>query len=895
MSDKKPLLLIIDTHALAHRAFHAFPADWMTKRGEHTNAIYGFAAMLLQVLKQFKPEYVIAAKDSPGKTFRHDLYPKYKATRPKLDESLKEQLPKISDLIASLKIPVIAQEGYEADDVIGSICKSNAYHGFHKIIVTGDRDLFQVLNGEVEVYLAGTSFSKSVLYDTAAATAKMGFAPNLTVDYKALRGDNSDNIPGVPGIGEKTGLELITKYETLENIYEHIAELKPAVQKKLTEGKELAFTSRQLAQIEFKVPVVLDLDNSELCDLDFNELGKLFDYYEFHSLKAKIRGFLQPEAVSNDKGLVQNANNFDMSFDKHIIKNAKEAKEMVAKALLQESYIVKCEYGKTLFSKPIRIYIAFTKQVYCIEQQDLQPELLAELAELYSSGRAVVYDGKKEQHVALSLGYKDFKYADDLQLINYLLLAGASKADLESALEMYLSIKVDREAQQSLFSDEAGYTQAYQILILKDILQKKFAEVTNGQKWDIKKLYKSIEIPLTKTLAIVERNGIRLDANRLQEFAIELDTMIASVQKEIYALAGSEFNISSPKQLGHVLYDVIQIPTGKKTKGGAYSTNEKVLLNNAANYPIIAKILNYRELFKLKSTYTNALIAQINPDTKRIHTTFNQTIVATGRLSSTEPNLQNIPTSTELGQRIRSAFVADKGKKFVSFDYAQQELRLLAHFSNEEKLINYFVTGHDIHAATAAQLFGVDIHEVTKQQRRIGKTVNFGIVYGISAFGLADGLKIGTHEAQGFIDTFFQSYPKVKLYFDNLKNDARNYGYVETLFGRRRDANAINNSNFQARASAEREIMNFPLQGSAADIIKLAMNKAQEAIDNKYAGFAKMVLQVHDELIFEILDDDQAKTEEFMNDMQQLMSSVVTLNVPVLVSSAIGDDWGQLK
>lgn len=892
----KPVLMLIDTNALAHRAFHAFPSDWMTKRGEHTNAIYGFATMLLQVLKQFKPDYVIAAKDMPGKTFRHEMYSQYKATRPKLDDNLKEQLPKISDLIASLKIPVIAQSGYEADDVIGSICKSPAYREFKKIIVTGDKDLFQVLSEDVAVYLAGSSFSKSVLFDEAAAAVKMGFDPSLTVDYKALRGDASDNIPGVKGVGEKTALDLITRYKSLEELYQHIDELKPAVQKKLLDDKEAAFISRKLAQINYQVPVVLDLDNSELEDLDFLELQKLFSYYEFHSLQPKLNFFIQQTTggVSNTKAEIAKIAD-DTNFTKLSLSNAKQVTEMAADLNKATSFVLYSESTDNIFAKPLKIFFALSEKVFCLESQLINAEVIKELQPIYASGKAVVFDGKQEVHAALSLGINDFSYQDDLQLIDYLLQAGTGKVDLRSSLNRYLSIKLEQEEQQSLFAGDQGYTQAHHLLLLKEKLLNEFVENTQGQKWDIKSLYKNIELPLTRVIATVERNGIKLDPKRLQDFALELDQMIAKVQKEIFDFAGEEFNISSPKQLAIILYEKLQIPTGKKTKAGAYSTNEKVLLNNAEMYPIIKSVLRYRELFKLKSTYTNALIEQINPATHRVHTSYNQAIVATGRLSSTNPNLQNIHTSTELGQRIRSAFVADVGNEFITFDYSQQELRLLAHFSNEEKLIEYFVDGHDIHAATAAQLFKVDIAKVTKQQRRIGKTVNFGIVYGISAYGLADGLKIPTHEAQAYIETFFSSYPKVKTYFDNIKTDARNYGYVETLFGRRRDASGLNNANFQVRSGAEREIMNFPLQGSAADIIKLAMIKAQDLIAAEYSDFAKMVLQIHDELVFEVSLNDKQRTKEFIEMMHQLMSSVVTLNVPVQVSYQQGKDWGELK
>lgn len=889
---KKPLLLIIDTHALVHRAFHAYPPDLQTKRGEKTNALFGFSNMLLQVLKQFRPDFVIAASDSKEKTFRHKLYKEYKANRPEMDPGLAEQLPRIYELIDTAKIQLIKEPGYEADDIIGSVCKSPAYKGFDKIVVTGDRDLFQILAEDVKVYLAGGAFNGSVLYDTATATVKMGVSPDELLDFKALRGDSSDNIPGVKGIGDKTATDLITRFSSLENVYQHLDELKPAVKTKLEADKEMAFLSRELAKINTEVPVVLDLDNSELRDIDLEELRKLFDYYEFRSLSGKVLAMKLNGAATSETGIPA-APSVSLDFKSVKVAKVAELNQLIAKLHETKAFVFFTNKGEDIFSKPASAFIATGKEVFEIPLGE--PEFVDLLRPVLESGRAIVYDAKKEIHACSRIGIENFKAQDDLMLMDYLLLGGVAKVDMESSVKRYLDIKIEQQAQQDLFSEDRSYTHAYQLLLLSEKMLPRFQAETDAKKWDLKKLYKSVELPLTRVLADMERRGIELDIEAIRKFAQELEQELALVQKEIFDLAGEEFNISSPKQLSQILFEKLQIPVGKKTKGGAFSTNEKVLLNSTGQYPIIAKVLHYRELFKLKSTYTEGLVQTVNKTTGRIHTSFNQAVAATGRLSSTNPNLQNIPTSTELGQKIRYAFVAPQGKTFVSFDYAQQELRLLAHFSQDAKLIESFVSGLDIHATTAASLFKVPVSEVSKAQRRVGKTVNFGVVYGISPFGLADQLKITNTEAQAFIEGFFASYPAVKVYFEEMKARARNVGYIETLYGRKRDASGLNNANFQARAAAEREIINFPLQGSAADIMKLAMLETERVIKTKYSDFAQMVLQVHDELIFEVSEADSARLTSFKKDITTAMAEVVKLLVPVNVSAAVAKNWGELK
>jgi DNA polymerase-1 len=879
-------LLLIDTYALAHRAFHAFPSELKTKRGEQTNAIYGFSSMLLQVLKLFQPDFIVCALDSKGPTIRHQQYQEYKANRPKMDEGLAEQIAKIKKLIDTFNIPALEKQGYEADDIIGSIVKSPEYEDLDKIIVTGDRDLFQLLNGKVRVYLAGSSFSASKIYDDKNVIDKLGFPANYLVDFKALRGDPSDNIPGVPGIGEKSALDLIVKYSDLDNVYQHLDELKPALRTKLEAGKELAYLSKKLAQIITDLHIDIDLPISEYDDIAFDEGRKLFEYYEFRSLVGKLLQ-LRPDLKEPESAISP----LNLDFEKVKVEKPEEVLSMLKIVKSVDEVVVYNEDLPNLFSKPSRIFLAIPDKVFSVSTENSNKELRQFLRE----GEYIAYDSKALGH-ALSNLEIDFKgVRDDVSLMDYLLTGGAVKIGLQASLLRYLGIKGEQEEQPGLFEDSTGYTHAYQVLLLYRVVKIKFDNsIAADAEPNIQTLYRSVEKPLVGVLIKLERNGIKLDSKFLMEFAKELGTKITRLEEEIYDIAGQTFNISSPKQLSEILFDKLQLPKGKKTKTGGYSTNERILNNYVNDYPIVAKILEYRELFKLKSTYTNTLIAQINEKTGRIHTSFNQTIVATGRLSSTNPNLQNIPTSTELGQEIRKAFIAEKNKILISFDYSQQELRLLAHLSKEPKLMEAFVNNIDIHAATASQLFNMPVVKVTKEQRRIGKTVNFGVIYGISAFGLGDRLKIPTEEAQSFIDTFFAGYPRVKVYFEQLKAEARNNGYVESLLGRRRSANMLNSPNYQLRQAAEREIINFPLQGSAADIMKIAMVKCNELVDKRYADFAKMVLQVHDELIFEVEDGKEELLTEFQNEIKYLMIKAVKLTVPVVVDSKSGLNWSEL-
>ena len=887
-------LLLIDTFALAHRAFHAFPDSLSTKRGEKTNAIYGFSSMLLQVLKQFKPEYIICALDSKGPTVRHEMFSKYKANRPKMDEDLATQIPKIESLIKTLNIPAISLNGYEADDIIGSTVKDPQYLDYDKIIVTGDRDLLQLVDDKTSVFLAGGAFSASKLYTHENVDGKFGVSSGEIVDYKALRGDPSDNIPGVPGVGEKTATDLINEYHTLENIYENLDKIKPAIVKKLESGRDLAFVSRKLAQIITDLHVKLDLSASEYQDINFDEGKKLFEYYEFRSLVEKLSR-LDPRAQKTELQNNNNGTEYKIEYKTINVSNIDLLEKMIEDLLVRDWFVSDFVLDGNFFSKPLTVQFSIENVVFVVPSTLLEKEKTL-FNKILNSKKLIVYDAKKYSHMLKTLEYENFEFADDLMLMDYLLLGGNVKVNLQSSVLRYLNIKNERAEQAGLFEESNGCAQSYQVMLLSKAINKDFEKrLQNDKLPNIGSLYREIELPLVKVLVDIERNGIKLDPEVLRVFDNDLTEKISILEKQIFDLSGESFNISSPKQMSHILFEKLKIPGSKKNKSGGYSTNERILNNYVNEYPIIAKILEYRELFKLKSTYTNTLIEQINKDTGRVHTTFNQAIVATGRLSSTNPNLQNIPTNTELGQTIRKAFIADEGSKLISFDYSQQELRLLAHLSNEQNLLHAFNNKIDIHALTAAKIFNKqDIEKVTKDERRVGKTVNFGIVYGISAFGLADRLKISNDAAQGFIDTFYKSYPRVKVFFEELKAEARNRGFIESIMGRRKSATALNSPNYQIRKAFEREVINFPLQGGAADIMKLAMIECNNVVQKRYSQNVRMVLQVHDELIFEVKNDDPKIVSEFIKEIRYTMINAVKLNVPVLVDATIGDNWGEL-
>lgn len=876
-------IVLVDSNALVHRAYHAFPQTLRTRDGKLVNAAFGFAALLLQVVTKFNPKYLICVFDSRGKTFRHELYADYKATRREMDVELAEQLPVIDEIVAALNIPRKAEIGMEADDIIGSLACDPRLANILKIIVTGDRDLLQLSTKNVDIFLSGSSFSKSEQFDTDGVAQKLGFAPELLIEFKALRGDTSDNIPGVRGVGEKTATDLVQKYGTLEQIYEHLSDLPRGVAQKLETEREMAFLSRRLATIKTDCKVDFALAEAEIQDFDFEVAKKLFTELEFKSLLKSLFE-LKTETVTEEK-IVEESKAVEFT----TLDSINFAKFGEIFELSKPLTLVIDQNENSQFSSINALAFSDGKSQVYIENimQLLGP--LEGLSKIFAKDKLqlIAYDTKSVIHLLRNNGCKNIQIHYDLLLAEHLLAAGSRHPDLETIIFDYTGENFDLKLKTpEQLCKLASLTHECYLKSQAEIT--KVAKLANG--WSLQRMLIEIEQPLVPVLVAMEHLGVILDSEYLLKLKAELQSLLKNIEQSVFASTGSEFNLSSPKQLGEVLFDKLKLPGGKKTKSGGYTTNERVLGNLLESYPFIEQILEYRTISKLLSTYTDALIKEIKPSTGRIHTDYRQAVAATGRLSSTRPNLQNIPISSELGKKIRQAFIADQDKAFVFFDYSQQELRILAHLSKEEKLITAFAEGQDIHAMTAAHVFQKELAEVSAAERRAGKTINFGIVYGISGFGLAERLRIGRPEAQQLINAFFESYPRVRTFYDELLANARKDGYVSTILGRRKNALELNSSNFQIRSAVEREVMNFPLQGSAAEMMKQAMIAAQKLIDDKFSSFAKMVLQIHDELVFEVntRDADDATLKSFIAEMAEMMLATCKISVPMKVDAEFG-------
>lgn len=873
----KPLVLLIDSNALIHRAYHAYPKTLTTPNGELINAVYGFFSIILQVIIKNKPEEIYFAFDAKEKTFRHKLYKEYKGTRKKTDEELIMQFKVIKEILAEAKIHYLELDGYEADDIIGTLAKSKELQGKKKIIITGDGDLMQLIDDETYVFLSGSSFQKSVLYDSITAEKKLGYSVDQIIEYKGLRGDTSDNIPGVSGIGEVTAKKILSKYKTIDELFQNLENLPKPLKNKLSGGLDIALLSRELATLDTRSPVGFTNYNYKLRSIDFDGLRKAFVDKEFRSL-ISVLSRIEPvdraqEKKSKESQLV--FTNVDNNERVIAFENLRTVQEITSE-LNNYDYLVIVQKSPDQESCT-NIDFGFRSKVFSTNIQSEEYRKLIDFI-IENKVKVITYNSKYLHKLHLNNKLKIVPVYFDIRLAGYLLGGGSMKDDLNSLALKYLNEQLENISPLNILE---VLNRLY--LLLEGKLQDKSADT-----WSLLKLLNKVEIPLSLILAKMEIAGITLDVDYLKEVEIKISKSIEQYKVQIFKEVGYEFNLASPKQLGEVLFVKLNLPGKKKNKNGGFSTNEKVLQNLVKDFPIVKKILDYRELAKLKSTYTSTLVNQVDPVTGRIHSKFNQDVAATGRLSSTDPNLQNIPVSSDIGQEVRKAFVAGKGKKFVFFDYSQQELRLLAHLSEEENLIKAFQSNIDIHSLTASRLLDIPIEKVTKSQRRMGKTVNFGIVYGISAFGLSDRLQIDNAVGQKYIDGFFETYPKVRNYFNELVKSASESGYITTLMGRRKNTEVLRTLPFQAQRAMEREIINFPLQGSAADMVKVAMIKSQEIIDGEYKDFATLLLQIHDELVFEVVDDDEAKLLAFAEEIATTMLDVFHLKVKMKVDVEVG-------
>lgn len=863
-------LLILDSNSILNRAFYG--VRYLSARdGTPTNAIYGFLNILLKLIKEQEPDYICAAFDVKAPTFRHKQYEGYKAQRKPMPEGLAAQMPLAKDVLRAMGVTILEKEGYEADDIIGTVARLCEESEISCFIATGDKDDLQLASDKTKVILTVTKsgYNETIIYDDKAVKEKYHVTPTEFIDVKALMGDPSDNIPGVKGVGEKTAMSLIEKHHSIEYIYENIdgIGLKGAMLQKMKDGREMAFMSKELATINRNTPIEF---NAEECVFDgFENNGELYEILK----RLELNSIIKKLDLSGGDNVKENEDIFkDFSYqvgDKNMINGDKVT-------------VVLDFDGDNISSAAVGVG---NNAVVLNEQDDIK-ELLED-----DSIAKVMFD-VKEAIVKLN-GRIDIKnISDDTAIAAYLVDPAKNEYTIEKLASEYFGTVIEKPEVKQLSllddveTDRSEYLAkcAVALGVLNDRIGDRIKE--NGQE----KLYQEVELPLVTVLAHLEINGFLVDDNQLKEFADKLGEKIDALTNEIYMLAGEEFNINSPKQLGVILFEKLELKPVKKTKTG-YATNADVLEKLRDKHPIVNFIMEYRQLAKLKSTYCDGLTAVVNPNTHRIHSVFTQTVTVTGRLSSTEPNLQNIPTRTELGREIRKMFVAKDGYVLVDADYSQIELRVLAHIANDETMINAFRNNEDIHAVTASQVLGIPLEDVTKEQRSSAKAVNFGIVYGIGEFSLAQDLHISVKEAKAYIESYLEKYHGVRNYMESIKEQAKKDGYVKTMLNRIRYIPELKSPNYNIRQFGERVALNTPIQGTAADIIKLAMVRVDNRLINEGLK-SKLILQVHDELIVEAHKDEVDKVKQILSEEMQ---NAMKLNVPLKVDMSTGHSWYDAK
>lgn len=880
-------LLILDSNSIINRAFYGI-RTLNAPDGTPTNAIYGFINILLKLINDQKPTKLLAAFDLKAPTFRHKMYTEYKANRSAMPDELAQQMPLMKDILSYMNIPILQLEGYEADDIIGTVSRICGENGIECLIATGDRDDLQLVSDTTAVILASTKMGQSVteLYNENTVRGKYGVSPLEFIDMKALMGDKSDNIPGVSGIGEKTASKLISQFSTIENLYKDIesADITPRIKNKLIAEKEQAFLSRKLAEIDKNVPIKIDFNDAVFDDTFKSSQPELYDILNRLGLKSIIKKLaLSPS--SDSKTAAENNSFFD---DKtiEIISSAEDFEKKVS-----------------TFSSSVSVYTDITdNSIVCAAVSDGQtayqtaPSMTSEdikrvLSAILSDSNTTKYTcGVKQTMTAFGDVSLFSNITFDAAIAAY--LCDPSKPhDINTLALSYLGVYIEPEEQSgqiSLLDDEpiSDLTGKYALITyaLKDVLNKKIEE--NGQH----ELYYKVELPLTEVLASMQLLGFTLDIDEIRTFGDMLAKRIDEKERAIYDAAGEEFNINSPKQLGTILFEKLQLPGGKKTKSG-YSTKADILEKLKGRFPIVDDILEYRSYTKLKSTYCDGLTALVDPVTNRIHSVFHQTGTVTGRISSSDPNMQNIPTRTELGRELRKMFVAKDGCVLIDADYSQIELRILAHMSGDETMIEAFRNGADIHAVTASKILGIPIDELTKEQRSSAKAINFGIIYGMGEYTLSQDLNIPFKQAKKYMDDYFAKYSGVRAFLDKLKAEGHEMGHVKTLMNRIRYIPELKSSNAQLRSFGERAAMNTPIQGSAADIIKLAMVKVYDRLKKEYPD-SKLILQVHDELIIEARMQDASAIKSIL---REEMENAVSLSVPLIVDMAEGHSWYDAK
>lgn len=867
-------IVLIDGHSILNRAFYGLP-DLTNAEGLHTNAIYGFLTIMFKLLEEEKPEYLTVAFDVHAPTFRHKMYAEYKGTRKPMADELRQQVPVIKEVLRAMRVKTIECAGLEADDLIGTLSNRCENEGMEVTVISGDRDLLQLATEHVKIRIPKTKQGKTEIEDYYAKDVEERYqvTPKEFIDLKALMGDTADNIPGVPSIGEKTATKIITQYHSIEEAHEHVDELKPPrASKALSEHWDLAVLSKELATINVKADFPYELSEAKLGNLYTEEAYIFFQKLEFKNLLSRFDVSAPVNKVEDGFKIITSKSEAEKVFVQ-----AEEASTIGAVIFKDLENVL------PLFADQAGlggIGLCFSKEEsYCIKvEKDITGEwLLKKLADVAEKAETYAMFHLKESMEQVTI--RNQANCFDVSVAAYLLNPLKNNYTWEDVAREHLGLMIDEKIDQDMKACYESYVNYASVEVLRQKLR--------DTKMDT--LFRDIEMPLVFTLFDMEQNGIRVEADALKQYGDQLAGKIAELEKEIYEEAGETFNINSPKQLGVVLFENMKLPGGRKTKTG-YSTAADVLEKLAPEHPVVAKILEYRQYTKLKSTYADGLANYIQDD-GRIHGKFNQTITATGRISSTEPNLQNIPVRMELGRLIRKVFIPEEGYRFVDADYSQIELRVLAHCSGDEHLIQAYKEQSDIHRITASQVFHIPFDEVTPQQRRNAKAVNFGIVYGISSFGLSQDLSITRKEAAKYIDDYFATYPGIKTFLDHAVTHAKEEGYVVTLFGRRRPVPKLSSSNFMQRSFGERVAMNSPIQGAAADIIKIAMIRVNQRLKDQKMK-SRLVLQVHDELLIEAYEPE---LDEVQNILKEEMEHAAELKVPLEIDMHTGDNWYEAK
>lgn len=898
-------LILVDGNSIMNRAFYGIMGSKMltTSDGTYTNAVYGFLSILFKIEEDLNPDYIAVAFDLKGPTERHKMYEGYKANRHGMPDELAQQMPIIKDVLKAMNIKIIEKQGYEGDDILGTLSKEAEEQGIDVTILSGDRDTFQLTSDKVTVRIPRTKMGKTENedYDRTRVLEEYGIEPKELIEVKGLMGDTSDNIPGIPGVGEKTALNLIRHYKTIDNLYkevetnESLIDVKGKLKEKILENKELAYLSRKLGEINRQAPIETSVEELKKQEWNNQEVYNLFKYLRFNRYIDRFN------MENSNAGQTPN----EQLFEKEAVNELEKIKEIIEKAKKENELIYYIETDEletkdTIINKKIKsisIYDKELKKAYYILLEEDKIQLFKEIFE----DNNVKKIGYKQKIDYILLREKEINVSNfyyDIELAAYILNPTESKYNLEKLAIDYLKLDINEynkkeEKQINLFEAQENKTEneieknCMYVYTIYNVYEKTMEKLKETNQLD---LFNNIEMPLVKVLADMQYIGIYVDKNELVEFGNTLKNEIEKLTGEIYKLAGEEFNINSTKQLGIILFEKMKLPVVKKTKSG-YSTDVEVLEKLKNENEIVSKILDYRQLVKLNSTYVEGLIPYINDKDNRIHSYFHQTVTATGRISSSEPNLQNIPTRFDLGKQIRKVFKPKEGYVFVDADYSQIELRVLAHIADDEHMIEAFNNNEDIHRQTASKVFDIPMEEVTSKQRSDAKAVNFGIVYGISDFGLGEQLGISRKQAKLYIEQYLDKYQKIKEFMENIKESAKKEGYVETLFNRRRYIPEMNSNNYMVRQFGARVAMNTPIQGTAADIMKIAMIKLFNELKERKLE-SNILLQIHDELLLEVKKEEKDEVEKLLKDS---MEGAMQLKVPLKVELSEADNWYEAK